>query len=147
MGGSGALMLGLLLASATTTATNADSQSFGTLAGSLPLVLPLIIPALVLAIPFGDMVIAIVRRLRAGQAPWAADRTAHIHHRLLHLGHTQRRAVLLIYLWAALIAFGGVAITLTHSIAMVLSLVGVLAVIALVLSNVPRLRALRRSPR
>lgn len=144
MGGSGALMLGLLLASATTTATNADSQTFGSLGGSLPLLLPLIIPALVLAIPFGDMVLAILRRLRSGQAPWAADRTAHIHHRLLHLGHSQRRAVLLIYLWAALIAFGGVAISMTHSVGMVLSLVGVLAVIALVLSNIPRLRTMRR---
>lgn len=144
MGGSGALMLGLLLASSTATATNADPQSFHTLAGSLPLLLPLVIPALVLAIPLGDMILTILRRLRSGQAPWSADRTAHLHHRLLVLGHTQRRAVLLIYFWAALLAFGGVAVTLTNSVAMVASFVGALAVIALILTNVPRLRSARR---
>ena len=147
MGDSGAYMLGLLLAAATTTSTNADSQSFHGLAGSLPLLLPLLIPAVVLAIPLGDMMLVIARRLRAGQAPWAADRTVHLQHRMLRLGHTQRRTVLLIYLWAALLAFGGVAITLTHSMATVLSLVGGLAIVALILSNVPRLRALRRPAR
>ncbi|HEX3813643.1 MAG TPA: MraY family glycosyltransferase [Mycobacteriales bacterium] len=148
MGDSGAYMLGLLLASATTTATNADSQTFGSLAGSLPLVLPLVIPALVLAIPLGDMLVVIARRLRSGKAPWAsADRKVHLPHRMLKLGHTPRRTVLIIYLWAALIAFGGVAMTLTDSITMVLSLVAGLAVVALVLSNVPRLRALRRTGR
>jgi UDP-GlcNAc:undecaprenyl-phosphate GlcNAc-1-phosphate transferase len=147
MGDSGAYMLGALLASASTAATNADPQSFHGLSGSLPLLLPLVIPALVLAIPLGDMLIVIVRRLRAGQAPWAADRAVHLQHRMLRLGHTPRRTVLLIYLWAALLAFGGVAMTFTDSAAVVLSLVGALAVVALVLSNVPRLRALRRPVR
>jgi UDP-GlcNAc:undecaprenyl-phosphate/decaprenyl-phosphate GlcNAc-1-phosphate transferase len=146
MGDSGAYMLGLLLASATTTATNADSQSFHGLAGALPLLLPLVIPALVLAIPLGDMLVVIVRRLRTGKTPWeSADRKVHLPHRMLKLGHTQRRTVLLIYLWSALLAFGGVAMTLTQSMAMVLSLVGALAIVALVLSNAPRLRALRRA--
>ncbi|MBO0884221.1 MAG: undecaprenyl-phosphate alpha-N-acetylglucosaminyl 1-phosphate transferase, partial [Mycobacterium sp.] len=97
-------------------------------------------------VPFVDMVMAVVRRVKAGKSPFSADKK-HLHHRLLRLGHSQRRAVLLIYLWAALIAFGGVAMTLTDSAAVVLSLVGALAIVALVLSNVPRLRALRRPVR
>ena len=32
----------------------------------------------------------------------------HLHHRLLEIGHTHRRAVLLLYLWAALLAMGAV---------------------------------------
>jgi UDP-GlcNAc:undecaprenyl-phosphate GlcNAc-1-phosphate transferase len=30
----------------------------------------------------------------------------HLHHRLLEIGHSQRRAVLIMWMWAALIAFG-----------------------------------------
>jgi UDP-GlcNAc:undecaprenyl-phosphate GlcNAc-1-phosphate transferase len=32
----------------------------------------------------------------------------HLHHRLLEIGHSQRRAVLIMWLWAALVAFGTV---------------------------------------
>lgn len=30
----------------------------------------------------------------------------HLHHRLLQIGHSHRKAVLIIYLWVAIIAFG-----------------------------------------
>lgn len=30
----------------------------------------------------------------------------HLHHRLLQIGHSHRRVVLLIYLWVAIVAFG-----------------------------------------
>jgi UDP-GlcNAc:undecaprenyl-phosphate GlcNAc-1-phosphate transferase len=33
----------------------------------------------------------------------------HLHHRLLQIGHSHRRAVLLIYLWVGIIAFGAAA--------------------------------------
>ncbi len=146
MGDSGAMLVGLLLASAATTATTADPQSFGSLAGALPLLLPLLIPLIVLAVPFVDLILAVVRRVKAGRSPFSADKL-HLHHRLLEIGHSQRRAVLLIYFWAALLAFGGVSISITSSPALVLSMVGALAVVALVLSSIPRLRALRRPTR
>jgi hypothetical protein len=51
--------------------------------------------------------------------------------------------VLLIYFWSALIAFGGVAMSIVDGPLTVLSVVGALAAVALVLSSVPRLRATR----
>jgi len=105
------MLLGLVLSAAATTATtSADPQSFGHLLGSLPLLLPLL-PIAVLAIPFVDLLLAIVRRVRRGQSPFAPDKE-HLHHRLLEIGHTHRRAVLLLYFWSALLAFGGVALSL-----------------------------------
>ena len=37
----------------------------------------------------------------------------HLHHRLLEIGHSHTRAVLIMYFWTALLAFSGVAISLT----------------------------------
>jgi UDP-GlcNAc:undecaprenyl-phosphate/decaprenyl-phosphate GlcNAc-1-phosphate transferase len=142
MGDSGSMLVGLMLASSATTATRADAQSFGTLLGALPLLLPLIIPALVLAVPLVDLTLAVFRRVKAGRSPFAPDKL-HLHHRLLEIGHSQRRAVLLIYFWSALIAFGGVAMSITHNAVWVLSVVGALTVVAIILSGVPRLRRLR----
>jgi UDP-GlcNAc:undecaprenyl-phosphate GlcNAc-1-phosphate transferase len=54
--------------------------------------------------------------------------------------------VLLIYFWSALLAFGGVAMSIIDDPLRVLSVVAALAAIAIVLSSVPRLRASRRVP-
>lgn len=51
---------------------------------------------LVLGVPIVDTFWIIVRRLAAGQAPFAAD-SGHLHHRLLDLGLSHRGAVLVIY--------------------------------------------------
>ncbi len=145
MGDSGSMLLGLVLSAAgTTAATSADPQSFGHLLGALPLMLPLLIPVAVLAIPFVDLALAFVRRVRRGQSPFAPDKE-HLHHRMLEIGHTHRRAVLLLYFWSALLAFGGVALSIMRGPWIVVSVLGVLAVFGLLLSLVPRLRAsLRR---
>ncbi|MBJ7528891.1 MAG: undecaprenyl/decaprenyl-phosphate alpha-N-acetylglucosaminyl 1-phosphate transferase, partial [Nocardioides sp.] len=58
-------------------------------------------------IPLLDLVLAVVRRTRAGRSPFAPDKQ-HLHHRLLEIGHSQRRAVFIMWLWAALVAFGTV---------------------------------------
>jgi UDP-GlcNAc:undecaprenyl-phosphate GlcNAc-1-phosphate transferase len=58
-------------------------------------------------VPLADLLLAVVRRTRAGRSPLAADKQ-HLHHRLLEIGHSQRRAVLIMWLWAALVAFGTV---------------------------------------
>jgi len=58
----------------------------------------------VLAVPLLDLGLAVIRRTRAGRSPFAPDKQ-HLHHRLLEMGHSQRRAVLLLTGWAALIAF------------------------------------------
>ena len=63
--------------------------------------------ALVLGLPILDLFWAVLRRLRAGKAPWVADKE-HLHHLLLSLGLGQRLTVGLIYVLAA--AFGLVAL-------------------------------------
>ena len=66
-----------------------------------------LLPIAILIVPFVDLVLAVVRRTRAGRSPFAPDKQ-HLHHRLLEIGHSHRRAVLIMWLWAGLIAFGGV---------------------------------------
>ncbi|HEX6325105.1 MAG TPA: MraY family glycosyltransferase [Jiangellaceae bacterium] len=107
MGDSGALLLGLLLATGTITLTgqfsSPDVQEDG---GTFLLtLLPLVIPVAVIALPFTDLVLAVWRRTGAGRSPFAPDKQ-HIHHRLLELGHSHRRAVAIMWVWAALIGFG-----------------------------------------
>jgi UDP-GlcNAc:undecaprenyl-phosphate/decaprenyl-phosphate GlcNAc-1-phosphate transferase len=64
----------------------------------------------------------------------------HLHHRLLEIGHSQRRAVLLIYLWAGVLAFGAVALALVDNAFVVVWLVTVGVLVAVLASAVPRLR-------
>lgn len=102
MGDSGSMLLGLLLASSTVTITGVDP---GAVRLAAPAFFPLVIPLAVLAVPLIDLGMAVVRRTRAGLKPWQPDKF-HLHHRLLRLGHSHARAVLLIYLWTAIAAFG-----------------------------------------
>jgi UDP-GlcNAc:undecaprenyl-phosphate/decaprenyl-phosphate GlcNAc-1-phosphate transferase len=144
MGDSGSMVLGLILSAATTTATTTtDPQVFGRALGSLPLLLPLLIPLAVLALPLIDLVLAVLRRVRQGRSPFAPDKQ-HLHHRLLELGHTHRRAVLLLYFWSALVAFGGVGLSFANSQWIVIIALCVLAVVGVLASLVPRLRSRRR---
>ena len=75
------------------------------------MLLPILLPVSILIVPLADLVMAVVRRTRRGQAFYQPDKE-HLHHRLLEIGHSQRRAVLIMWLWAGLIAFGGVLISL-----------------------------------
>ena len=70
-----------------------------------PAFFPLVLPLAVLALPFIDLLLAVIRRTRAGQAPWHPDKS-HLHHRMLALGHSHARAVLILYVWTATLAFG-----------------------------------------
>ena len=107
MGDSGALTLGLLLSAATITLTgNVDPGQVSTNEVSAAF-LPILVPLAVLLLPFLDMLLAVVRRTRAGQRPWHPD-AMHLHHRMLRIGHGHRRAVLILYLWAAIVALGSV---------------------------------------
>ena len=117
MGDSGSMLIGLVLSASTVTLTGQFSPdqfsegSGGTAASLLPTLLPLLLPVSILIVPMLDLVMAIVRRTRAGRSPFAPDKQ-HLHHRLLEIGHSQRRAVLIMYLWAALVAFGTVMVSL-----------------------------------
>ncbi len=138
MGDSGAMLIGLMLAGATTSASGRIDPSQYSAADALALLSPLLVVAAVLFVPLLDLVLAVVRRTTAGRSPFAADKM-HLHHRLLEIGHSHRRAVLLIYLWAALLAFGAVALTVFDVFVVVWG-VGLGLLVALLGSVVPRLR-------
>ena len=111
MGDSGSLLSGFLLA---VTAISGHQKGATTLAVGVPL--------LIFALPLADTLVAIARRLLGfGAAPAAGGATvgrilarlvtgdrAHIHHRLLQSGLSQRTAVLILY--ALMIACSAVAL-------------------------------------
>jgi UDP-GlcNAc:undecaprenyl-phosphate GlcNAc-1-phosphate transferase len=145
MGDSGSMLVGLMLSAAATTATtNADPQSFNGPLKTLPLYLPLLIPLAVLAIPFIDLLLAVFRRVSQGHSPFAPDKR-HLHHRLLELGHSHRRAVLLLYFWSALVGFGGAALAVFSRAWVLLVLIVAGVAVGVVLLVVPRLQARRRT--
>jgi UDP-GlcNAc:undecaprenyl-phosphate/decaprenyl-phosphate GlcNAc-1-phosphate transferase len=88
----------------------------------------------------------VVRRTKAGRAPWSPDKL-HLHHRLLELGHSQRRAVLIMYLWSALFGAVVVALSITKGPLLVAAYGGAVAVVALLLVSMPRLVAAYRARR
>lgn len=103
----------------------------------LPVFIPLLLPLTIIAIPAADLILAIVRRTWNGQSPFAADR-GHLHHRLLEIGHSHSRSVLIMYFWSALIAFGAVGYSVhSASLWIVLVIVG-LSAVGLVLLLMPR---------
>jgi UDP-GlcNAc:undecaprenyl-phosphate GlcNAc-1-phosphate transferase len=110
MGDSGSMLLGMLLTIATISGVgrNPYPPSGGDLAAIAGTVL---VPLLVLAIPFLDVLLAIIRRTRRGVGIGHPDKE-HIHHHLMDIGHSHRRAVLLMYLWSALISASALAVGL-----------------------------------
>ncbi|WP_236794956.1 glycosyltransferase family 4 protein [Amycolatopsis sp. GM8] len=139
MGDSGSMMIGLMLAGATTSASGKINYTRFGGSDALALLSPLLVVVAVLFLPVLDLLMAIIRRTRRGESPFAADKM-HLHHRLLEIGHSQRRAVLLIYLWAGLLGFGAVSLTLFDT-AVVLWIVGAGLVLAIIVSVIPRLRS------
>jgi UDP-GlcNAc:undecaprenyl-phosphate/decaprenyl-phosphate GlcNAc-1-phosphate transferase len=99
--------------------------------------MPLLVVALVLFVPFLDVVLAIIRRTRRGVGIGHADKE-HLHHRLLEIGHGHRQAVLLMYLWSALIAGSGLAIGLIDG-RLIVGLILLAAVGLFVATALPRL--------
>jgi UDP-GlcNAc:undecaprenyl-phosphate GlcNAc-1-phosphate transferase len=99
MGDAGALMLGLLMSASTMVIGGrtppASGQTFFFFA-------PLLIPVFILGVPLLDAVWAFVRRTASGQGFHTPDKN-HIHHRLMRLGHGQRRTVIILWLWTALL--------------------------------------------
>jgi UDP-GlcNAc:undecaprenyl-phosphate GlcNAc-1-phosphate transferase len=115
MGDSGSMLIGLLSAASMISVTG--QVAYGGYAGpsrSYPSLIPLAIPVAVLAVPFLDLGLAVIRRTRAGRSPFAADKM-HLHHRMLEIGNSHVRAVLFMYFWAALVGFGGVAASFSAS--------------------------------
>lgn len=145
MGDSGSLLLGLLMGVATTSGVgqNLEGPSGGDLAA---IAIPIAVPALVLAVPLLDVVLAIVRRMRRGIGIAHADKE-HIHHRLMDIGHSHRQAVLLMYLWSALIAGSALVVAFVDGRTLVAAILAVSVLIATVLPRLIRDRTPRGSDR
>ncbi|MEU6720542.1 MraY family glycosyltransferase [Nonomuraea sp. NPDC046802] len=138
MGDTGAMLIGLVLASSIVTVTPVDP---GIIEGmnKVPVLLPLLLPAAVLVLPLVDLITAVVRRTSRGLSPFAPDR-GHLHHRLMDIGHSHRRTVLILYAWAFLFAFGIVGMSTVGVPVLLFPVVILLALAVLVLMALPRWR-------
>ncbi|GLJ60502.1 MULTISPECIES: MraY family glycosyltransferase [Microbacterium] len=105
MGDSGALVLGLLMATSAVAITGQlppsivgredfDSQLLGAF-------IPIILPIIVVALPLADFGLAVIRRMGAGKSPFSPDRK-HLHHRMLDMGHSDRDSTLIFYAWTSI---------------------------------------------
>jgi len=105
MGDSGAMVLGFVFSAAAIVVTGQIDPEQALVRQRFPAFLPMLLPFAVLLLPLLDMGLAIVRRVGAGKSPFHPDRM-HLHHRMLQLGHSHRRAVAIMYVWTAVFAFG-----------------------------------------
>ena len=142
MGDSGSMLLGVLVAIATISGIGRNPYppspgDFAAIAG------PLAVLLLVLFIPFLDVVAAIIRRTRRGQGVGHPDKE-HLHHRLMDIGHSHRRAVLLMYLWSALVSGSTLAVGLIDG-RLTVGLILLGALLLFLATALPPLAARRRN--
>jgi UDP-GlcNAc:undecaprenyl-phosphate GlcNAc-1-phosphate transferase len=137
MGDSGSMLIGLVFsASVVTLSGQFSANAFGNASGSSLLTtwLPIALPVFILVVPLMDLFLAVVRRgwfdLRS---PFSPDKL-HLHHRLLEIGHSHRRAVLIMWLWAALASLGTVLVSLYPGRMVVWVSLGVMALVTVVLT-------------
>jgi UDP-GlcNAc:undecaprenyl-phosphate GlcNAc-1-phosphate transferase len=96
---------------------------------------------LVLGFTIIDAMWAAVRRLRRGVHPFTSDRE-HLHHLLIQAGLSQRRAVIVLYLLAAV--FGGVALS-AHSFTKLVALIVLVTVMIVLIASLIRLGNRKRA--
>ena len=139
MGDAGSMLLGLLLAASTIALTGrVDYRAFSS-TDLAPALLPLLLPLAAISLPFIDVLLAVVRRTRAGRSPFSPDKR-HLHHRLLEIGHSHRRAVELMYAWTFVLAYGVLALALLPlGVALALCAAGLAGLVLFV--RWPRVRA------
>ncbi len=99
MGDSGSQVLGFALASLSLATSWKVAQST---------VATLLLPLLVLAIPILDTSFVVARRLKNREKLYLPDQ-AHLHHRFLRRGFTQRRAAATMWAWCATLAAAALA--------------------------------------
>jgi UDP-GlcNAc:undecaprenyl-phosphate/decaprenyl-phosphate GlcNAc-1-phosphate transferase len=147
MGDTGSLLIGLMLAYAPISSlalldpaslTDTEAYAAGTV-NRYGAFIPLLVPAAILLIPYADLLMAVVRRTRAGTSVFAPDKK-HLQHRLLAIGHSHRTSVLIMYLWAALFSGSVIWLSIVRTPLLVLAIVTVAAIVALLLVTMPRLR-------
>jgi len=145
MGDSGSMLIGMVLAGGALTLTgqlpvqDLTEGVAGAAAGFQATLLPLLLPVAILLVPLLDLLLAVIRRTRAGRSPFSPDKL-HLHHRLLEIGHSHRRAVLLMYAIAGLVAFGTVVVSLAGGWRAYAALATMAVLTALAVWVLPRLQ-------
>ena len=98
MGDAGSMLLGFVIAGVAVSGVMKSAAAVAVVA-----------PLIILAIPILDTSFVILKRLKHGLPIYSADRS-HFHHRFFTIGWGQRKTVLALYGWCALM--GGVAIAI-----------------------------------
>ena len=145
MGDSGSMLLGLVISAAAITVTGQIDVTVVLPRQQIPAFIPILLPLAVLVLPLLDMVLAVVRRVGAGRSPFHPDRM-HLHHRLLALGHSHRRAVAIMYVWTAVFAFGTALVVVSTTVAFVALGAGVVVATLLTLGPLRGSRAAPATP-
>jgi len=143
MGDSGSMFIGLTMAAAIVSAGGKpNSSSYGP-RSTIALLAPLFVVLAVVFIPLLDFFLAVIRRTKEGRHPFSADKQ-HLHHRMLNIGHTHRQAVLIFYLWAAVLSGSAVSLAFMPWTVAIAPAFG-LMLLAGVISAWPRVRARKLS--
>lgn len=142
MGDTGALLVGLLMATSTVSVTGQLNPASLDQKLVLASYIPIILPIAVLALPLADFSLAVARRLRAGKSPFTADRL-HLHHRLLDMGHSPLQAVCIFYAGTAVLSVAVLLVFTTQSFVLPAVVLGIggAATFALLMYPARRVRA------
>jgi UDP-GlcNAc:undecaprenyl-phosphate GlcNAc-1-phosphate transferase len=121
MGDTGSMFLGVILALSSIRTSQKSSTAVA-----------ILVPIVGLGLPIADTLAAIVRRAMSGRPLFRADKE-HIHHRLLELGLSQRKAVLVLYV--ACVVLAGTALLLTFAssaqAALILAVLGLAFIVSM----------------
>lgn len=145
MGDTGAMLLGFVMAVGALIATSSlELQQEQFRFRNIPAYMPVLLPLAVMVLPLLDLVLAVLRRTLRGQSPFSPDR-GHLHHKVLDSGYSHAQAVLLLYLWAGIVAFGSVSFNfLPWQLVSVVMVVTLTAATVLTLGPWLRRRAVRQ---
>ena len=139
MGDTGALLIGLLMATSTVSVTGQLNPAQLDQKLVLASYIPIILPIAVLAVPLADFTLAVCRRLLAGKSPFEADRK-HLHHRLLDMGHSPLQAVMIFYLWTVMVSLACLLVFVTQSFFWPAVVVVVGGVVCMIITLTPLVR-------
>ncbi|MHB8420478.1 MAG: glycosyltransferase family 4 protein [Myxococcales bacterium] len=134
MGDSGSMFLGFVLAA---TSMQTSQKSSTTVA--------MLVPVVALGLPIMDTLLAMIRRFLRGRSMFSADRE-HIHHRLLALGYTHRRAVLTLYGLCVFLCSVALAMTYANSLQSTLLLLVVAIVVGVLIRKLGYLTPVAGAP-